>query len=215
MFKIKSFCHYWRENINTAREGYDMIVLIVFLVWQAFFLICKFYGLEAQIFGANESAILDDINGTFAFLFIVWGLLWLPFKRHEAEQTKIAAKSQKPIEKLNKDLLGLHLKRLEFRIYALQKMDVADYTATLDAGFDEESMSLIAEINTFIISNYGHSESALFESRLEIGHSDDNISRSEPSDASLKKYMEGRLKRYAANLLNIIQTIANKGENKS
>ena len=221
MSAIKRCWCYWRENIAVAKEQHEISILIVFIIWQACYFASKYWNFENQIFGdANHSKVLDICEVISIFVFSVWCLLWLPFQRHEAQQVKIDSEKQKlegeiqslraqlgdrTIRKKSEDILGLYHKQLETRILTLKKTDSKYYVNNLKDGFDDESLSLIGAINTFIIETFGEGESALFSRQSGPESTDDDKSRDIFSDEKRRKWMIDRLNSYANELAEIIK----------
>jgi hypothetical protein len=210
---LSSWWSYWRESLNAGQETHDFMLytLVTILI------------IVATILTLSGVAIPDlDLSDptphialvVFELTLITWILLYLPYKRHKAEEKEHEAEKKKILEthieqlsaknnqikgledkladkadrKLNKDILGRYLDTLERRIRAIEQMDYWDYDRDcIKEGIDEESQNLAGAIKGFIAKNIGDGEAAAFASLAGISLK--QIETPWPHGADMRKKM--------------------------
>ena len=234
MSAIKRFWRYWCGNFETAKGGFDISALIVTVMLAAGCVLCKLVNFQGPIKGfIANSKLADGCEIAAIIVFGGWCLLWLPFRRHEAQQKvqeterqnlisqvqqaeallkTVAEHKDKPVETVGpkqkiKDSLGAYLVQLEDRILAIKKMTLLEYNKSLKNEEDKESIDLLNEIYFFLDLNLGKAESAFFKSRTGITFASVNDWGQSAFQAEKWQGMIDSLNHYASQLKNIIEKL--------
>jgi hypothetical protein len=190
--KINRFCCYWRESIAAAKEGHEIVALVLFIVWQVIYWVSKYWG-----FGTIEgvhSKVLDIAEVASIAFFSAWGLLWLPFKRHEAERAQFEAAQKSHAEEkraleeriramsdtkekeeraasirtASKEIMANQLANLEVRITEIRRMSCIAYKNSKKDGRDVVTDELLNKISSFLREHVSPDAAVLFTSRTGI-----------------------------------------------
>ena len=207
-----------------------MSALIVTVLLAASCVLCKLVNFESPIKGfIANSKLADGCEMAAIIVFWGWCFLWLPFRRHEAQQNAHKAEKQdftsriqqaevrlktvaenknKPVEAASqkqkiKDSLGAYLVQLEDRILAIKKMTLFEYDKSLKNEEDIESIDLLNEIYFFLDLNLGKAESASFKSRTGISFASVNDWGQSAFKAEKWQGMIDNLNHYASQLKKI------------
>ena len=233
MQKIAAWWHYWRENIETAKGGFDMTMLVGAIILA---IVAAASGL-ANYFSQSPSDIVNPYipgwcGAGAAVLFSFWGFLWLPFHRHEKQQAKHEAENtvnEAIIKALKQKLddrekfkfideeLGKFRLTLEDRVCQIKELGFFGYANKYEQHYDRgaldpDSDTLLGQIDAFLKVTIGGSSVAVFEDIT-------NITRTPMNTTDSKM----RYKQFAVDLLNhrinqltkiIDKYVENKGENK-
>jgi hypothetical protein len=232
MSAIKRFWRYWCGNFVTAKGGFDMSVLIVTVMLAAGCVLCKLVNFQSPIKGFITNAQFADGCEIAAIIVLLgWCFLWLPFRRHEAQQivqetekqnlisqvqqaealfNTVAEPKDKPAEAIsqkrkNRNSLEAYLVQLEDRILAIKKMTLLEYNKSLKNEEDKESIDLLNEIYFFLDLNLGKAESANFKSRSGVTFTSVNDWGQSAFKAEKWQGMIDCLNHYASQLKAIIE----------
>lgn len=99
MSKLKRFLAYWRESVAQCQEVHDMIIYVVFILSVGVALAAELAGFKIPGLEFFSDPLTQKISIFIAILTFVWILIWLPFRRHQAESNKHAEQIEKLIEK--------------------------------------------------------------------------------------------------------------------
>src|ERR1051326_2188045 len=96
MSRLSKLWAYWRKNIETARREFSMMVLVATIVLALASALFSALSIQSPIQSliTNTQAAQWCKVGAIAVISI-WGLLWLPFKRHEAQEKAHLEEKQK------------------------------------------------------------------------------------------------------------------------
>ena len=232
MSAIKRFWRYWCGNFKTVKGGFDLTALIVTVMLAAGCVTCKLVNFQSPIKGYIASYKLADGCGIAAIIvFLEWCFLWLPFRRHEAQQkahkaeiqnltsqikqaealfNTVAEHKDKPAEAASpkqkiKASLEAYLVQLEDRVLAIKKMTLLEYNKSLKNEEDKESIDLLNEIYFFLDLNLGKAESAWFKSRTGVSFASVNDWGQSTFKAEKWQGMIDNLNHYASQLKKIIE----------
>ncbi len=87
MSAIKRFWFYWCENFKTAKGVFDASALIATAILTASCVLYKLGNFKSPIKGfIADSKFADGCEIAAIIVFSGWCFLWLPFRRHEAQQ---------------------------------------------------------------------------------------------------------------------------------
>lgn len=86
--RLRACWHYWRENFQTAKEAYDMVELVLGMLFMLAGLILTWIFPHQSIFTSINNDTLGKILEVIACALFLWAILWLPFRRHEEYKKK-------------------------------------------------------------------------------------------------------------------------------
>jgi len=212
-----------------------MVALMVTVVLAAGCVLGKLVNFQIPIKGIigriANSRFADVCELAAIFVFSGWCLLWLPFRRHEAQQeahqaekqilisqiqqaealfNSVAGNKDQPAEAASpnqkiKDSLGAYLVQLEERVLTIKKMTLLEYNKSLNNEEDKESIDLLNEIYFFLDLNLGKTKSADFKSRSGITFASVNDWGQSAFKSEKWQGMIDSLNHYASQLKQIIE----------
>lgn len=83
--RLARFWTYWVKNVTSAKERHETIVWVV-----TFFALVAAFVVKKQ--SPNGFPWLDDVLFWIGVLSALWGVLWMPFNRHEELEGRLISK---------------------------------------------------------------------------------------------------------------------------
>ena len=204
-----------------------MAILIVFVVWQVIYLASKYWGFD--VVAEMRPGILDTVEVISISVFAMWGLLWLPFKRHEEEALKHAHEiaalrkeiKNRELQKVIKNALGDFHIELSRRVREIRDVSFMGYKEKYPDSYnrtiDADTQRLLNQIKAYLKTTIGQDAVAVFEDTTQgIKETPVEDQGSLIITEPLKYWhlVMDRLNHYAAQLMKVIeQYIASRSQN--